>query len=147
MTHHPSFSSILKWDPAGGTAYSAVGQVKDTSISISRGTVDVTDHDSASGYREYLPGVADAGDLSFTIGFDPTDADHIQGAGTGLMGDLEQDGCTMAAWEWQLNSCSGTHKLTFDGFVSGFTITAPVEGENTADVTVKVTGKPSLAIT
>ena len=147
MTHHPSFGSVLQWDPAGGTAWSAAGQVKDISgPSISRGTIDVTDHDSSSGYREFLGGLADGGDLSFTLGWDPSDADHQQGAGTGLIGDVEQETCTLPTWKLTVNTCSGTYYWTFDGFVTAFSPSTPVEGELTADVTVKITGKPTFNI-
>ena len=147
MTHHPSFGSVLQWDPAGGTAWSAVGQVKDASgPSISRGTVDVSTQDSTSGYREFLPGLADGGDVSFALGWDPTDADHQQGAGTGLIGNFVNDGCTMAAWKWTVNTCSGTYYWTFDGFLTGFSPSVPMEGELTADVSVKVSGVPTFNI-
>jgi hypothetical protein len=131
----------------GGTSYSAVGQVKDISgPNISRGTIDVTDHDSADGYREFLPGLADGGEVSFTIGWDPNEAIHQQIGGTGLLGDFEEDGCNMPAWQLELNTCTGTAIWTFDGFLTGFSPGAPVEGELTADVGVKVNGKPTLTV-
>lgn len=148
MTHHPSFGSILKWDPAGGTDYSAVGQVQDISgPTLTRGDVDVSDHDSADGYREYLPGLADGGNVTFTIGFDPEDADHVQGVGTGLIGDLEQSGCTLPTWEYTLATCAGTAIWTWAAYVNSFTQNSPVEGQHTADVGLKISGKPTLSVT
>jgi len=148
MTHHPAWSTALKWDPAGGTAYVAIGQVKDISgPNISRGDIDVSDHDSASNFREYLPGLADGGDVSFTIGLDPTNTAHVGTAGTGLLGDLEDDGCTLGAWQLTLNVCSGTAIWTFDGYVNSFSPSSPVEGEQLAEVAVKVSGKPTLTVT
>lgn len=148
MTHHPSFSSSLKWDPAGGVAYSPIGQVKDIAgPAITRGDVDVSDQDSADGFREFLPGLADGGNVTFTIGFDPQNAVHVQGAGVGLIADFEQEGCTIGAWEYTLNTCVGTAVWTFNGYVNGFTQNTPVEGEHTADLSVKITGKPVLDIT
>ena len=149
MSHHPSFGSVLKWDAAGGSSYTAIGQVQDISgPSISRGTVDVSDHDSASGYREYLPGLADGGDLTFTIGWDPATTPHKQAA-SGLIGNFELDGCTMTTWEYTLNLCAGTGTAiwTFTGFLTAFAPSAPVEGQNTAAVTVKISGKPLLTVT
>lgn len=147
MTHHPSFGTSLKMDPAGGTVYVAVGQVKDIGgPSVTRGDVDVTDHDSADGYREFIPGLADGGVVSFPIGWDSQNPKHLQGVGTGLLGDMEQT-CTLAAWEVTLTQCAGTAVWTFDGYVNGFAMTSAVEGEQLADVAVKVSGKPTLTIT
>jgi len=130
---------------SGGAAYSTIGQVKDISgPNISRGDVDVTDHESADGYREFLPGLADGGDVSFTVGLDKSDSTHVGGAGTGLLGDFEQDGCTLPAWKLILNACSGTFYWTFDGYVNGFSPSSPVEGEHTADISIKVSAKPTL---
>jgi len=126
----------------------AIGQVKDISgPNISRGDIDVSDHDSTSGYREYLPGMADGGDVSFSIGLDTANTAHVGAAGTGLLGSLDTDGCTMPAWQLTLNTCSGTAIWTFDGYVNGMGFSSPIEGENTADVGVKITGKPALAVT
>lgn len=148
MTHHPSFGSAMKWDPIGGTVYVPVGQVKDiTGPAMTRGDVDVSDHDSATGYREFLPGLTDGGVVTFIIGFDPQNTAHIQGVGTGLLGDFEGSGCTLAAWEYTLAVCAGTAVWTFDGYVNGFTQNAPVEGELTADLSVKISGKPTLEVT
>jgi len=145
--HHPSFGTLLKWDPAGGTAYVAIGQVKDISgPDISRGDIDVTDHDSTLGWREFLPGLPDGGSLSFTIGFDPGNAAHGTAAGTGLIGDFDRDGCTMPAFEMTLNLCTGTGVWTFDGYPNSMSFAASIEGENTADLSIKITGKPLLTI-
>jgi len=148
MTHHPSFGSELKWDPAGGTGYSAIGQVHDIKgPNISRGTIDTTDQDDASGdgYRTFLPGIPDGGDITFTIGFDPNNTAHTQGAGTGLIGDFVNDGCTPATFQHTLKLCGGTAIWTFPGFLTGFSPSSPLEGEQTADVSVKIAGKPTLS--
>ncbi len=148
MTHHPSFGADLQWDPAGGTVYVAIGQVKDISgPALARGDVDVTDHDSSLGYREFLPGLTDGGVVTFTIGFDDQNTAHLQGVGTGLAGNMDQDGCTLPAFELTLNSCVGTPVWTWDGYVNGYTPGMPVEGENTVDISIKVSGKPVLTVT
>lgn len=146
MTHHPSHGSILEWDPAGGTSYVAIGQVQDISFpNITRGTIDTSTHDID--YRTYMPGLSDGGDLSFTISLDPANSAHVGGGGTGLLGDFDRAGCTIPAWELTLNVCSGTAVWTFDGFPTGFSGSVGVEGELTADITVKVTGVPTLTTT
>lgn len=147
MTHHPSFGSALKWDPAGGAAYVALGQVKDIAgPALVRGDVDVSDHDSTLGYREFLPGLVDGGAITFILGFDPNNSAHDQSA-TGLLGNMELDGCTLATFEYTLSTCTGTAVWTFAGYVNAFTSNAPVEGELTANVGIKVSSKPTLTVT
>jgi hypothetical protein len=115
---------------------------------MTRGDVDVSDHDSTSGYREFLPGLTDAGDITFQIGFDPNNIDHTQGAGTGLLGDFAfNDGCDLSGFEIELNSCGSAAKWTFEGYVNSWSGSYPVEGELLADLGVKISGVPTLAIT
>lgn len=142
MAHHPSFGAALEWDPAGAAAYAAIGQVKDISgPSITRGTVDVSDHDSSDGFREFMGGLVDGGEVTFTIGYDNANTQHAA-----LLTNLVSTTCTPATFELTLTVCSGTAVWTWSGFVTGFTPAAPVEGENTAEVTIKVTGKPVLTV-
>jgi hypothetical protein len=107
----------------------------------------VTDHDSTSGYREFLAGLNDAGELSFAIGWDPLTAAHGTAVGTGILSDFLDEQCTMTTWELALNICgTKTATWTFAGFLTGFSPSYPVEGENAADVTVKLSGVPTLTM-
>ena len=142
MAHHPSFGAALAWDSAGGASYTAIGQVKDIAgPGIARGTVDVTDHDSTDGFREFLGGLVDGGEVTFVIGYDNANAQHAA-----LITNLASTTCTKATFQLTLTVCSGTAVWTWGGFVIGFNPAAPVEGENTAEVGVKVSGKPILSI-
>lgn len=150
MTEHPSFGSILKWDPIGGTTYVAIGQLTDfDGPGITNSSIDVTDHDDASGdkYRHFLPGIPDPGEVALGLHWDPTIAAHAQGVGTGLLGDFAGSGCSLAAFELTLNMCSGTAIWTFDGFLTNFAPTYPLEGVIDAEATIKVSGKPTLSVT
>ena len=142
MGHSPSFGAALAWDPAGAAAYTAIGQVKDISgPSIARGTVDVSDHDSPSGFRQFMGGLVDGGEVTFVIGYDKANAQHAA-----LITNFTSTTCTLTTWQLTLNVCSGSAVWTWSGFVTGFTPGAPVEGENTAEVGVKVSGKPTLTV-
>lgn len=142
MVHNPSFPAALGYDAAGGTVYVSVGQVKDiTAPAFAREDIDVTDHDSADGVREFLGGLVDGGVLTFTIGVDPTNVVHQQGT-AGLLYGFTQTTCTMTTWELDCNPCSGTAIWTFGGYINGYTFNAPVSGELTADVSVKIADSP-----
>ncbi len=149
MADQPGYGATFYWDPAGGTAWSNIGQVKDTTMpNITTADIDTTTQDDAVGdyYRTYLPGIPDAGNFTFEINWDPNDADHAQGVGTGLLGNFEQNGCTMPAWRVTPNMCSGTAIWTFDGYVNSFSGVIPLEGVLTASVSVKISGKPTLTV-
>jgi len=150
VARHPSFNCTLGWDSAGGTGYDTIGQVKDISgPSISRDTIEVTDRDVTSNYKEFWGGYADGGDITFTVNWDPINSrTHGTAAGTGLLTNFEEtDYCdTKAAWQLQLDLCGGTATWTFDGITTGFDVGMPENGVLTADVSVKVSGKPTLTI-
>jgi len=134
-------------DPIGGTVYIAIGQVKDISgPALTRGDIDATTHDSTLGYKEFLPGLVDGGVITFPINFVSQNLKHLQGVGTGLAGDMERDGCLLATWELTLSDCAGTPVWTWAGYVNGYNVAAPVEGVNTSDISIKVSGKPTLEI-
>ena len=142
MVHHPSFGAALAWDVAGGTSYTAIGQVKDIGgLSLTRDSTEVSDHDSADGWKEFLGGMTDGGAISFTVGYDNANAQHAA-----LVTSMTTSTCTMPAWQLTLNVCSGTAIWTCDAFVTGMNFSAPVVGENTIDITIKVTAKPTLTV-
>jgi hypothetical protein len=152
MVKHPSFGAALYIDIAGGSDYSKVGQLGDLSgPSISRGEVDVTDHDNAvsrggDGYREFLGGVPDGGEITGPIHWDPNNDDtHGQTAGSGILATLTKD--TLVAWKIEVNQTTGTLEWTTMGFLSGFSPEYPVEGANTGEITIKVSGKPTINLT
>lgn len=149
MANHPGFLGALAWDPAGGTSYSTIGQVRDlTGPQISRNSIEIADRSSTSYYNEYIGGRVDPGSIGFGITWDPvTYASHGQTTGTGLMADMETAQCSQATWQWQLDGCGGTMTFTFSGFVETFNIDAPFEDTVTAEVSVKISGKPTLAVT
>jgi hypothetical protein len=148
MTHHPSFGVQLSWDPAGGTAYTAINHVKDMTVpAFARANVEVTDHDSPDGFDEFLPTTTNAGALAFQVALDPNDSTHVGGPGTGLVGAFQQGGCTVASWKVELVTCGGsTATWTADGFPDQMTWNYPVKGELTADFNVKLTGRPVLVV-
>lgn len=153
MAKHASFGSKVSWDPNGGTAYTSIGQVTDIGgPSASRGDVDVTDHDNAvsnggAGWREFVQGVPDAGDLTFGVNFDPINKTaHGQTGGTGVLSDFENTGA-LATWLLELHTQSGTLEWEFSGYLNGASFDSPVEGTHTGEMTVKISGKPTLTAT
>lgn len=152
MTRHPSFGASLGVDYAGGTAYVDIAQVRDIAgPTPSRESIEVPpDHDITDNYKEYFPGSTDPGEVTFSLNLDPGTARHVGASGTGLLGSFEDtEQCTLPAWQFQApGMCGGTATWTFDGFVTGMDFDmGAVEGSMAADLTIKISGKPALAVT
>lgn len=75
MSKQAAFGTRLRYTANSGLT--SVHHVADiTGPSVSRETIDVTDHESPDGFREYLPGIGDGGELVFDLFFDPDTDGH-----------------------------------------------------------------------
>lgn len=131
-----AFGSKLQYH--NGAIYVDVAQVTNISgPSVSRDSIETTHHTSSGGFREYIPGLKDAGEVSIDILWTNTDTTHaalynqINGGQTG-------NGQYKIVF-------SDSAAFTFVGHVTGFEATAPIDDSLTASVTIKVSGKPTLA--
>jgi predicted secreted protein len=116
----------------------AVAEIKQISgIDVKGETIDVTTLSSTGGFREFLLGFKDPGEVQISGHFYPGDtngqaamyADLISGASDSYT--VEFPSSLGASW-------------TFTGYVTGFKTGAAVEGAITFDATLKVSGAPSL---
>ena len=107
-----------------------------TNIDISGRKVDEIDFThlaSTGGYRENRPGFKDAGAVSGTLHFDPTNTSHQ---------DIETKLNAGTVFNWRINwSGAGWSKYTNGtGFVTGEDIKINVNDPVSADVTIRLTG-------
>ena len=112
-----------------------------TSISgldLTAETLDVTTLSSDGGYREFIGGFKDGGEVSISGYFEPGDTD-----GQAALYDAFEAGGAIpfsilfpqgAAW-------------TFNGVVTGFSTGAELEDIVSFEATIKVSGKPTLGMT
>lgn len=109
-------------------------------LELSADTIDVTTLDSAGGYREFIAGFKDAGEVSVEGYLDAT-----TGQGQKEMYDLFESGivedfaivfpiATKTSWEFQ-------------GIVTGFSTGADLEDPLAFSATIKVSGAPTLTVT
>jgi len=124
----------------GGTAVAAVTDLNGPGLT--RDTIDITAHDATDNWRDFIKGLKDGGEISLTINYLADNATHD--ASTGLLEDFSDD-TTNTTWELEIPAPGGPVSWTFSGIISGFNPSFPVEGAVTADVTIKVSGKPTLA--
>lgn len=106
---------------------------------LSADTIDVTSHGSTDGYRQFVQGLKDAGEVSLELNFDPDAATHVNASG-GLAYEYEQG--TESNYKITFPD---TTVWTFPGIVTGLSPSAPMDGKLSAAVTIKVSGKPTLA--
>ena len=109
-------------------------------LSITRESVDVTTLDSPAAYREFCGTLADAGDISFDLVFDPAEVSHAEA--TGLLSQIDDQ--ENRNYRLTFNNVGGD-VWTFSGFVTAMSVTGEVGGVYTASVTIKISGQPAFA--
>lgn len=113
-------------------------------MSLKVDTVDVTTHQSAGGWKEYIGVMKDPGEVSFEINYVPTDATHDDT--TGLVHDLENKTLAPYALVFPDNATDASKtRWSFNGIITQFSPTAPHDGKLGAAVSIKVSGQPTLA--
>lgn len=129
-------------DGADPVSYTNIAEVKDVSgPSLSQDTEDVTSHGSPGNWEEHIPTILRSGEVTFTINYVPTDSTHD--STDGLLSDLEAQTAARkfrVIWPDQ----PGT-QWDFTAIVTNFEPSGPVDGAFEAEVTLKLTGQPTLA--
>ena len=109
-------------------------------LEVSADTIDVTTLDSTDGYREFIQGFKDGGEVSVE-GY----LDVATGNGQKEMLDLFDSG-EVKPFEIVFPATLNA-KWAFNGIVTGFSTGASLEDPLSFSATIKVTGKPTLTIT
>jgi len=128
-------------DTQAGVAPVSVAYVKSLGgPGMSVDTIDVSTHDQTTAFEEVIPSIIRTGEVKLDLEFDPNTATH-QGTSTGgLVYDLK----TKFRGFWQI-VFPGAVTWSFEGFVTAFEPSGPVDGDLTASATIKITGIPILA--
>lgn len=115
-----------------GASYTTVAEAKRVAVSIKGAFEDVSNFDSPTAYKEYIPGLIDGGSIKVDCNLINTDA--IQ---TDFYSDLANQ--TLLYWRIQLPSTRG--KLEFQGFVEEVAPDLSHDKAAAMSVSVKVTGQ------
>jgi len=126
-----AFGTTLKM---GATPVAIANVTGISGPSYSAETIDVTAHDSASNYREYVPSFLELGEISVDINFDPTETTHKNTTG-GLLEAFENR--TNETWAIEFPDGSS---VGFSGYVTGFELDAPFDDKLSASLTIRTTG-------
>ena len=109
-------------------------------LKIARDTIEVTALSDTDGYRKYIGGLADGGEVSFSGYFDPKDTGQAQ-----LKTLIEGATGTVGSWSITFPT-SLSASWAFDGILTGFEGEAPMGDKLGFAGTIKVTGKPVLTV-
>ena len=120
----------------GSSAKVVGGLTAINGVEITADTIDVTDLGNSSGYREKVAGFKDAGEVTCSGFFDGSDDGQQQ------LNTLLASGAS-SSFEILFPTSIGMH-WTFTGAVVGISTSADVDNAVTFDVTIAVSGAPTL---
>lgn len=122
-----------------GNPGKAIGELTSiSSPSMSQETIDVTTLDSDGEYREFIGGFKDGGEVSASGFFKPSDEGQAA-AYTALENSTVED------FEIRFPAAMGA-SWKFKGVVTAFQTNAELEEAISFEITIKVSGKPTLEI-
>lgn len=133
MTKHFTYGSVLAVTTT--TAETNIGQIVNISGPGSDfDDLDTTTLDSSSNFRTYTPGLANPGELTFTLLYAPTTLSHKR-----LM--YYHNNRSAKTFTVYIGSTAGT-ATSFSAYVKGFNREIELAGILQGEVTLKVSGKP-----
>ena len=133
-------STLQLGDGATTEVFTSIAEITElTPPSMSRDDIDVTSHSSPDGYREFIAGMRDGGEVSFKANWLPTNATHDFTTG---LGETFDDNVTH---NWKIILPNSIVTISFSGFLTAFETDTPLEEQATLTGTIKVSGKPVIA--
>jgi len=123
---------IQKWG-ISSSSWSTIAEV--TNISgpgMTRDLIEVTSLDSTGGYREFIGGFRDGGNVVLSMNYIRASLDEF-------LADFESD--TIQNYEIVLPD--GT-SIEFEGYVQEFPLTIPTDSQITMEATIKISGQPTI---
>lgn len=146
--HIGSGAQLQKGDGNSPENFISVLGVKSiTGPQITRDSVEVTDMGS-NGWREFIGGLNDAGEVTFDANFLPRDPTQNQEAG-GFMAEFDKTSCdSRGNWRILLPECQGEPEgyFAFAAIVTGQQVQIPMDDVMGFSGTLKVSGRPELVL-
>lgn len=131
-------------DGAPGTFADIAEVINITGPALAADSVEVTHMASPNGFREYIAGLRDAGEITVEMNWLPNDPSHNPDD-AGLAGDLVLG--TKKKYRISFPTGSGVNKVwEIEGVVTAWDITVPVDDRQTATATIKVSSIPTFTV-
>lgn len=122
-------------DGASAEAFSTIAEVNSIEgPGMTREIIDVTSLDSTGGYREYIAGFRDGGEVTLNMNFTYTTYNQ-------MLTDYNDDDSHNYQIVW---SDTGNTTLAFAAWVMNVPVSTPVGDKVSATITLKVTGAVTL---
>lgn len=136
-----AFGTLLKIGDGGSPeTFVTIAELTDIDgPELEMDTLEATNHSSPGGFREYVGGLLDAGEISIEFNFLPTDA--TQGYSTGLLHDM----VNRTKRNFQFVFSGGITTWSFAALVTKFKSSEPIDDLLKGSATLKITGQPTLA--
>lgn len=116
----------------GGGAYTTVGEVFEFSgTSSSMDTVDSTDFSHSDGHRRFIAGLIDAGEITFTMNFDPA---------LTVYAAIDTLYKARVIRKWRFAYAGSTVNTVVDAFVIGLSRAVPMDDKMTMEISLKLSG-------
>lgn len=117
-----------------GTTLTPVTDVTNISPpSPTKDVVDITTYASPGRTRERIAGLVDPGEMTLEM-------NYIAGSGSDTLITSTLYAATTKAMKIVIPTLTGTWEFTFQGFVTNYTKSAPVDGKQSATVTIMIAG-------
>lgn len=105
-----------------------------TGPNMTRDFIDVTSLDSTGGYREFIAGFRDGGEITLEMNFTPAGFNDLKD-------DYESD--VAQNYTIVLSDAAAT-TLGFSGFVTSLGVAVPIDDKVTCNVTIKISGQVTI---
>lgn len=136
-----AYGSVLQLgDGATPEVFTSIAEITElTPPQMSRDEIDVTSHSSGDGYREFISGLRDGGEVTFQANWLPTNSTHD--GTTGLLETFNDN----VNHNWKIILPNTLITISFSGFLTAFEPELPIEEQGKLSGTIKVSGKPTVA--
>lgn len=126
---------VSRGDGASSEAFVALAEINSVTFSgLAQDTIDVTTLDSSGGYREFIVGFKDSGEISFNMNF--TEASLIL---------MKTDFEATSSRNYRITFPAPSGMLfDFAAYVTGLGMSIPLDDKIQVDTTFKVTGTISV---
>jgi hypothetical protein len=113
--------------------------------SMSKDAIDVSHNDGTAGdgWRVFIPGFRDGGEIGVSANWIPVDSTHD--GSTGILGVFEGNSLQSFRIVTADDGSSGTVTISFNGIVTSFNPTMPLTEQGKLDFTIKVSGAVTFA--
>ncbi len=133
-------STLQLGDAATPEVFTSVAEITElTPPQMSRDEIDVTSHSSSDGYREFISGLRDGGEVTFKANWLPTNSTHD--GTTGLLETFNDN----VNHNWKIILPNTLITIAFTGFLTAFEPDLPLEEQGQLSGTIKVSGKPTVS--